>query len=219
MNLKQSRTTSFLESALNTGSGFLLSLVCQWAFLVLVLGLPMTWFGNLSFAVLMTVVSLARSYLWRRYFEARRASFTLSPFVLAVLAERQKQIEIDGYTTAHDDEHAPGEIAAAGAAYLYAGSIVDRRQREQLPFALDSGRSGGVVRTLWPWNHEFWKPRVDDRRRDLVKGCALGIAEGDRMERSRRLARRRTIATGGVVTGAPSELFGERPSEQTIRRV
>lgn len=232
MNLKQPRTTSLNESLLNTGSGFGLSLFFQWLFLVVIIGLPMTWDINLGFALVMTVVSVARGFLWRRYFESRRISFKLSPFLLAVIAERQRQIDVEGYDAAHDDDHADGECARAGAAYLFAGSIADRAHRELLPRcdALDVrfAADGAVtIRRLWPWDWEFWKPKADDRRRDLVRGCALGLAEGEKLERKRRLRRReqRHLDTGlapgyyegmgaGFAVEAPPPAHGKTRSEQ-----
>lgn len=35
--------------------------------------------------------------------------------ILDVLAERQRQIQAEGWSTAHDDEHDAGDMAAAGA--------------------------------------------------------------------------------------------------------
>lgn len=191
MNLQQSRTTSLVETTLNTASGFALSLVAQWYFLVLVKGLPMTWGDNLEFAGIMTAVSIARGFAWRRLFEKLRASYRLSAFLLAVIAERQRQIEAEGFDRAHDDAHAPGELARAAAAYLYAGSVTDHRTRHALGSWRDDSEEAPVmaalvVKELWPWEREWWKPRPDDRRRDLVRGCALGVAEGEHMERRRR---------------------------------
>jgi len=36
----------------------------------------------------------------------------------------------------------------------------------------------------WLWGPEWWKPSSDDPRRDLVKGCALLLAEIERIDRA-----------------------------------
>jgi hypothetical protein len=43
-------------------------------------------------------------------------------------------------------------------------------------------------RLLWPWEIDWWKPQ--EFRRNLVRGCALGVAEGEKYERSRKTKRR-----------------------------
>ena len=63
--MKQSRSASLLEVCLNTASGFVVSLivwrwVCQWY------DIPMPMERNLEITGIFTVVSVARSYLWRR---------------------------------------------------------------------------------------------------------------------------------------------------------
>ena len=37
-----------------------------------------------------------------------------------VLTERRRQVEAEGWTTAHDDEHEDGQLAAAAASYAVA---------------------------------------------------------------------------------------------------
>lgn len=64
----QSRIVSLIESVVNVGSGFILSLIL-WQFVLA------PWFGyevtistNLQLTTVFTVVSVARGYLWRRFF-------------------------------------------------------------------------------------------------------------------------------------------------------
>lgn len=86
-----------------------------------------------------------------------------------VLAERQRQIEAEGWTEEHDDAHEVGDLAAAGASY--AGSAwLWLRCGEPDP-----------APTLWPWAAEWWKPK--NPRRDLVRAAALLIAEIERLDR------------------------------------
>lgn len=64
----QSRLHSLIEQLLNIGSGFLISL-CVWEFVVKpIWNIETSFVENLQITVLFTVVSLARSYAWRRAF-------------------------------------------------------------------------------------------------------------------------------------------------------
>jgi hypothetical protein len=173
--MKQSRLTSWLESITSTAVGFGISLAAQWFFLPL-LGVEIALHQNLMFAAIMTVISIGRGYVMRRVFEHFGIRTKLSPFVQAVLAERRRQIEVEGWSIEHDDEHAAGELSRAGAAYAaYAHAHLDVR----------SGfKNFGYASTIWPWAREWWKPT--EFRRDLVKGCALIVAEGERHDRNRK---------------------------------
>ena len=91
-----------------------------------------------------------------------------------VLAERERQKAVEGWTPEHDDEHETGELATAARAYVahatnYAGHI-DAGYRTQEP------------PSYWPWARGWWKPK--DRRRDLVKAGALILAEIERLDRA-----------------------------------
>ncbi len=86
--------------------------------------------------------------------------------VIDVLAERQRQVEAEGWTSEYDDDHDDGELAAAAAAYaLSAANCV-----VELPY-----------HRVWPWQTNWWKPTTP--RRDLVKAAALLIAEIERLDR------------------------------------
>ena len=64
----QSRTRSLIEQLLNIGSGFLISL-CVWEFFIKPLWELQTSFSeNLHITAVFTVVSIVRSYVWRRLF-------------------------------------------------------------------------------------------------------------------------------------------------------
>lgn len=75
-----------------------------------------------------------------------------------VLAERRRQIDEEGWTADHDDEHTKGQLAAAATCYV-------------------TGRS-----LYWPWLRSWWKPTT--RRRNLVKAGALILAEIERLDRA-----------------------------------
>jgi hypothetical protein len=94
-----------------------------------------------------------------------------------VLAERRRQMEVEGWTPEHDDGHADGSIGLAAACYAISGST---RESER-------GKSDNLlaaIQFIWPrsWQWSWWKPK--DRRRDLVRAAALIIAEIERLDRS-----------------------------------
>lgn len=74
----QSRTSSFIESCLNTASGFALSFVV-WHFVALAYAIPMPLSTNLQITGIFTVVSVIRSYVWRRLFNKREKTRTPTP--------------------------------------------------------------------------------------------------------------------------------------------
>ncbi|SUC86034.1 hypothetical protein [Pseudomonas aeruginosa] len=90
---------------------------------------------------------------------------------LDVQAERKRQIEAEGWTPEHDDAHSHGEMARAAACYALAGSS-----------APNDGTAALLVSLAWPWDEQWWKPST--ARRDMVKACALGLAEIERLDRA-----------------------------------
>lgn len=67
----QTRLQSFIEQLLNIGSGFLVSLLV-WEFVVKpIWNIQTSHAENLQITLLFTVVSIARSYAWRRVFNHR----------------------------------------------------------------------------------------------------------------------------------------------------
>lgn len=181
--MKQSRFMSMIETTLSTAAGFGISLFAQWYFLPL-LGVSISLHQNFAFAIIMTAVSLARGFILRRIFEAMHIRRPLSPFMQAVVAERFRQVDVEGWDAAHDDTHLTGELAQAGAAYALAlNSVVMPDKRDPLRKAkvIFSGSD------FWPWTRDWWK--ADHPRRNLVKSAALVIAEGEKFDRSRKTGR------------------------------
>lgn len=81
-----------------------------------------------------------------------------------IYEERQRQVDVEGWTPEHDDEHSKGEMAQAAAAYAVSDTVYPHAQ------------------ILWPWDEKWWKPT--NRRRDLIKAAALIVAEIERLDRS-----------------------------------
>lgn len=91
-----------------------------------------------------------------------------------VIAERKRQIEIEGWSLGHDDQHDPGELASAAACYAVEGAC------KLHPY--DGIGSEGKPYPWWPWDPGWWKPK--DPRSDLVRAGALIIAEIERIDRA-----------------------------------
>lgn len=95
-----------------------------------------------------------------------------------VRAERQRQINVEGWTPEHDDEHDSGDLAAAASAYALAACDCLN------PYSQGDGGwnvTGGESPPMWPQEWE-WKPA--DPRRMLVKAGALILAEIERIDRA-----------------------------------
>ena len=65
--MSQSRAQSFVEACINTASGFVLSMLAV-QFIFPMIGVRLTIGENFAATGIMTVVSVARSYFWRRVF-------------------------------------------------------------------------------------------------------------------------------------------------------
>lgn len=87
--------------------------------------------------------------------------------VALIAAERKRQIEKEGWTQEHDDQHNNEALALAAVCYA-------------TPEWLRDYKRGIPVR--WPWSSKWWKPRPDSRVRELVKAGALIAAEIDRLQ-------------------------------------
>ncbi|HIB1367992.1 TPA: hypothetical protein ACWV4M_004377 [Salmonella enterica subsp. enterica serovar Muenchen] len=85
----------------------------------------------------------------------------LTPAATDVLAERQRQIAVKGWTPEHDDTYIDCELAAAAIGYIE-------------PMEAEN---------YWPadWHDDSFRP--SDYRRNLVKATALLLAELERLDR------------------------------------
>ena len=90
-----------------------------------------------------------------------------------VWAERQRQIEAEGWTSGHDDDHRRGELAAAAECYTYKKYATDiTKSWPDKPIKAPK---------KWPWGKMWWKPKT--YRENLVRAGALYMAEADRCTR------------------------------------
>ncbi len=87
-----------------------------------------------------------------------------------VLAERQRQIDIEGWTRAHDDAHPAGDFERAAATYaLYSYGVAGSKHMPEWG------------KPLWPWDWKWLKPK--GMRRDLVRAAALLLAAIEKYDR------------------------------------
>lgn len=90
-----------------------------------------------------------------------------------IAAERQRQLDVEGYTPEHDAGHA-AELLAAASCYAF-----NARLREAYPdheVYLNHPPQG------WPWGREYWKPGTPERMHE--KAGALALAAIDAMAAS-----------------------------------
>jgi hypothetical protein len=109
-----------------------------------------------------------------------------------IAEERNRQVEEEGYTLEHDDEHEDGEIAKAAACYAAPEPIYEKRETAV----------GTLIADPFPWGHWVSGRSVEDRDsfvphttymvkqnksrlRQLTIAGALIAAEIDRIQRSK----------------------------------
>lgn len=92
---------------------------------------------------------------------------------MKLVSERVRQIQEEGWTLEHDDEHIAGELANAAA--MYALTPYTRWVMEE-----DNAMA------IWPWDIMWFKPSRTDRVEDLIKAGALIMAEIQRIWRLQR---------------------------------
>lgn len=88
-----------------------------------------------------------------------------------VLAERARQIAVEGFTRERDDAYLSGQLAAAGACYAIHAST-----------RAVASLGPEMLTAIWPWRSHWWKPKSP--REDLVRAGALIIAEIERLDRA-----------------------------------
>jgi len=101
-----------------------------------------------------------------------------------ILQERNRQIEEEGWTPEHDDEHTGGELPLVAALFA---SPVELFRPKNLP-----NREEIVYRDPWPktwarrWDKRSTVVDIPSRIKLLVKAGALIAAEIDRLQRKLR---------------------------------
>ena len=95
-----------------------------------------------------------------------------------IAAERQRQIDVEGFDADHDDrENGLGLLPDAAAAYTrVAGAQARGATADEFPADMM------VCEGDWPWDEKWWKPSGNPIR-NLVKAGALIVAEIERLQR------------------------------------
>ncbi|MDE4098983.1 hypothetical protein [Phaeobacter gallaeciensis] len=99
----------------------------------------------------------------------------------AIAAERQRQIEEEGWTPENDDQHDDESLAMVAAIFAAPDHLFCQQVDEY-----DDGTKSVTFYDPWPisW-HDGWDRRTDfDRKRLLVIAGALLAAEIDRLDRA-----------------------------------
>ena len=103
---------------------------------------------------------------------------TSTSIVAEILAERRRQIAVEGWTPKHDERHPFSELALAASAYALAGAA--KATSVSAPGIIEAHAAA-----WWPWEPETFKPK--DSRRDLVRAGALLVAALERLDRDAEL--------------------------------
>ncbi|WP_275145326.1 ead/Ea22-like family protein [Citrobacter freundii] len=101
--------------------------------------------------------------LRQRIAELEARAFNLA--ILDVIAERQRQQSVEGWTPEHDGQYGKSQLLWASSCYL-----------------LNTIQPFNRIPMDWPWDSSWWKPT--NPRRDLVKAGALILAEIERIDRA-----------------------------------
>lgn len=93
---------------------------------------------------------------------------SIESVITEILAERRRQIEVEGWTPEHDDSHPDDQLARAAICYAAPQWLREFCEVNDI--------------IIWPWSSSWWKPK--DRRRDLIRAAALIAAEIERLDRA-----------------------------------
>lgn len=120
-------------------------------------------------------ISTGSKEAWRRAGSSPYGDGTSGPIELQVhdapqawvdvLAERHRQVQVEGFDADHDDAGDARGLALAATCYARASD----RIREAPP-------------ALWPWDACWWKPR--SLRENLVRAAALLLAAIEHIDRA-----------------------------------
>ena len=93
------------------------------------------------------------------------AKLTVDSGSQLIAAERQRQIDEEGWTKEHDAQHTHGSLAGAAISYILFNYPTIHH----------------LTKNFWPWEWVLFKPDPQDTVRNLAKAGALIAAEIDRI--------------------------------------
>jgi hypothetical protein len=106
-----------------------------------------------------------------------------------ITAERQRQVEEEGWTPEHDDKWGEGELVNAAVCYAqfaYWGCVCNGEVRNMIRREWKPGYVH-IRGEHWPFDASWWKPAcgndINGRILELAKAGALIAAEIDRLKR------------------------------------
>ncbi len=189
--MHQSKLAAFWEAWQSTIVGFALAWLSALYIMPVCVRLWGFAGGGTAFTLWMTALSLLRQWAVRIWHERKNGQRVPPDFRAAIeeiAAERWRQISREGFTPAHDDTLVNGELAQGAAAYCIAAGLPRDRYRD----LRRNGDEAEVAKalpifTLWPWHNGLFKPM--NPRRDLIKACAMIVAEIGRIDRAARSTR------------------------------
>jgi hypothetical protein len=88
-----------------------------------------------------------------------------------IVAERQRQIDKEGWSEKHDSQHKGQELAWAAVCYAAPDSVFKRSKHSQ----------GYIFYDPWPWDQRWDNRNKHNRIRQLEIAGALCAAEIDRL--------------------------------------
>lgn len=92
-----------------------------------------------------------------------------------IARERERQMTVEGYTPAHDDQHGNAELGRAAAYYAAHAAAFTYRDGPDHDLLM-------AINRLWPWDPGRRKP--SHPRHNLMRAAALIVAEIERLDRS-----------------------------------
>lgn len=87
-----------------------------------------------------------------------------------IAEERQRQIDVEGWTIEHDSGHTEGELSNAGAYYALTDDLIE---------FINEDWGNDMHLHIWPFNLKWLKRTPENRIRELQKAGALIAAEID----------------------------------------
>ncbi len=114
--------------------------------------------------------------------------------IVAITDERDRQLNVEGYTRERDDGYTDGALGFAAVSYIC--------------YAL--GRPGASG-SMWPWSPATFKPK--NQRHDLIRAAALIVAELERLGRVSESTREPQVLSGCAVRAT----IQQEPTDEAVK--
>ncbi|MDH0188152.1 hypothetical protein N7676_08660 [Stenotrophomonas sp. GD03993] len=180
-NLPAPPITGTIEGSMVTGLSIALALVEEALAARQPVGEPIGWYtedhltDRSATTYDRTVADRWRAKGWpvSPLYAAPAQAVDLGTGVKAIAAERERQLQAEGFTRDGDQQYRRGELAKAATAYVQLAAMdLEAGTRNHIAWRAPAA--------VWPWAPEWWKPV--DARRDLVRAGALIAAQIDAID-------------------------------------